>query len=261
MRMLTAIDSAWLDIRPPDLGRLRDGIAEDFVADLRRGLAAAFGDAPCFVLKDPRVCRLVPLYRWLLGEMGADVRVVLALRDPAAVAASLHRRNQLSAGYAGLLWASHMLAAERDTRDLPRIAVDYDDLVANPRAAARRVAGLLAGAVPPVDADRIASPVRDDLRHHRAGGPCPFGPALGPLVRDLHAALATGAPPARFAGIAADLAEIAARTADAVIVEFRFQTLTSPHDTVVARNPAAARRDLAAALDRLHRAGAGNASL
>jgi hypothetical protein len=209
------------------------------------------------VLKDPRVCRRVPLYRWLLGEMGADVRVVLALRDPAAVAASLHRRNQLSAGYAGLLWASHMLAAERDTRDLPRIAVDYDDLVANPRAAARRVAGLLAGAVPPVDADRI---------HRRCATTCATTTGRPPAVRPPPRPPAAGPPrgagyrrPAgavrrhrsRLGGIAADGGRHR---------RIRFQTLTR---ATTPSSPASGGRapHLAAALDRLHRAGAGNASI
>jgi len=52
-------------------------------------LAAAFGAAPLLVLKDPRVCRLLPFWRRLLARIGVEPCALIALRDPWEVARSL----------------------------------------------------------------------------------------------------------------------------------------------------------------------------
>ena len=57
--------------------------------------ASEFGDSALFVLKDPRICRMVPFWRSVLEEIGAMTRFVLPLRNPLEVAASLKRRDGL----------------------------------------------------------------------------------------------------------------------------------------------------------------------
>ncbi|BBK36055.1 hypothetical protein STAQ_11330 [Allostella sp. ATCC 35155] len=256
-RLLRAAGSAWLDVAPPDLETVPPETIEPLLAELRQGLGRSFGDAPCFVLKDPRLCRMVPLYRSLLGELGAEVRVVLALRDPVAVAASLHTRNRFSFHYGGLLWAGHMLAAERESRDLPRIVVRYDDLIADWRWPARRIARLLAPFVPPAVPDSMPSPVRAELRHHAPASGDAFDPALGALLRTIHDAIAESAPPDTMDALAAGLAERSAAIAELAAVEFRAQLLIPPHTNVPPSDPLQVRSDMAAGFDRLYRRDAG----
>jgi hypothetical protein len=81
------------------------------------------------VIKDPRICRLVPFWRAILREFGANVRVVIPVRNPMEVAASLARRNNFSMAQGLLIWLRHVLDAERETRDLPRGVIRFGDLL------------------------------------------------------------------------------------------------------------------------------------
>ena len=170
-RLLAEAGSAW-----DDWGRLDT----DALADARDDLAAAFraefgepeGDAPgLLVLKDPRICRFLPLWQGVLADVGALPRAVLPLRHPQEVAASLARRDGMAAEDALLLWLRHVLEAEAGTRDMPRAFLRYDDLLADWRAAAARIAATLGLAWPlPVEeaAPAVEAFLSRDLRHHAA---------------------------------------------------------------------------------------------
>ncbi len=130
--------------------------------EARALLAGEFGDAPFFILKDPRLCRLFPFWEKVLASEGIDMRVVLCLRDPREVAASLAARFDNPALHPAaipahsrshLLWLRHVLEAERSTRHLPRIAVDYADLVSNWRTALQELPSLCPGLTLPSHAD------------------------------------------------------------------------------------------------------------
>lgn len=98
------------------------------VENARAALRASFGNAPLFVMKDPRICRLVPLWLEVLEAEAIDPAIVLCVRHPAEVAASLASRDGMEAGYAHLLWLRHMLEAEAETRGRKRIISHFDQL-------------------------------------------------------------------------------------------------------------------------------------
>lgn len=261
--MLFAADSAWLDTRPLDLAGMGQDRLQDFSRQIEAALDASFGTAACFALKDPRICRFVPFYRDLFARKGIDLKVVLAVRAPIGAAASLFARNQISHDYTGILWAHHLLEAERHTRDLPRIVVAYEALMSDWQAVARRLGGFLAIEGRAVDTEPVASPVDPDLHHHRATGYDAFDPPLGALLGALHATLESlsresplqdGADASRLDGLARQLAAITERQADLLTIEFCFQRLTSPYDTVGAPDPLRERQTLATSLERLRRA-------
>jgi hypothetical protein len=139
--LLAAAGSSWDDWTRLPLEWLDTAIAGRFRARLLALLEANFAGSRLFVIKDPRMCRLVPLWRTLLREFGATVRVVIPLRNPVEVAASLASRDGLSTGWSLLIWLRHVLDAERETRDLPRAVVGFGDLLHDHRgvlAAMRR---------------------------------------------------------------------------------------------------------------------------
>ena len=88
-----------------------------------------FGDIQLFVVKDPRVSLLVPLWLEVLERFDAKPRFVLALRSPLEVAASLGRAHGLSASRSHLLWLRYVLEGERWSRGFPRAIVIYDRLL------------------------------------------------------------------------------------------------------------------------------------
>jgi len=95
----------------------------------RLALRASFGDAPLFLLKDPRICRFVPFWIDVLKYEGVEPQFLLVLRDPTSVAASLAERDGMEHGYAYLLWLRHMLEAESATRGRDRVICTFDQLL------------------------------------------------------------------------------------------------------------------------------------
>jgi hypothetical protein len=166
-RLLAHLARTWRDTRPVPLDTMPEAERAVWRAEAAAVLAAEFpGDAP-FVLKEPRLARLLPFWLPVLAEAGVQPRVALALRNPLEVAASLAARNGMAQAQALLLWAGHMLAAERQTRHLTRRIMAFDALLGDWRAALSGpfMATLLpAGATP--DATAIDDFLSGSLRHH-----------------------------------------------------------------------------------------------
>jgi len=86
------------------------------------------------VLKDPRLCVLLPaVLPWLESGL-ISCAALLPIRHPAEVAASLHMAQQLPRGHALLLWLGHVFGAERHSRALHRLIVNHQLLLSDPRA-------------------------------------------------------------------------------------------------------------------------------
>jgi hypothetical protein len=94
-------------------------------------VADEYGDSPLLVLKDPRLCRLVPLWLRVLEAGKIEARFVLPVRNPLECAASLSASYGTPTSVGLLLWLDYFLAAERDTRALPRCFVTYDALLSD----------------------------------------------------------------------------------------------------------------------------------
>lgn len=90
-----------------------------------------FGNAEVFVMKDPRACRLVPLWLPVLEKNDIEPCAIISVRNPIEVAASLAKRQGLSFEKSYAVWLRHFLDAERDTRSLKRCFVSYDGLLEN----------------------------------------------------------------------------------------------------------------------------------
>jgi len=131
-RLLFDASTRWDDWRQVDLSRLEPERLASYKDELRALILEEYREAPIFVLKDPRLCRLAGLYLDVLQSLGVAAKVVLPVRDPAAVAGSLERRDGMARGFAELLWLRHVLDAERLSRGLPRAIFTYEDLLGDP---------------------------------------------------------------------------------------------------------------------------------
>ncbi len=89
------------------------------------------------VIKDPRLCRLLPLWRPIVQEASARVASMIIIRSPAQVARSLYRRNEIDLHHGMLLWLRYLLDAELDTRGSNRSFTSYTSLVGGPAEAVR----------------------------------------------------------------------------------------------------------------------------
>lgn len=167
--LLAALNSGWDDERPLPDGWWDSQKVLPFRSELLAILRRDFSASPLWLLKDPRLCRLLPLWRALLGELGIAPCFVICLRHPGEVAMSLERRDGIPAERACLLWLEHLVESERDTRDLPRIAVTYEQLLSDWHSVLQRIATHLDLhlSLDNATADRIAAFLEPELRHHR----------------------------------------------------------------------------------------------
>jgi predicted O-methyltransferase YrrM len=116
------------------------------------------------LVKDPRQCRLQPLWNALIQKHQLDVSALLVARHPLAVARSLKRRDQLPLNRALLLWLTHTLEAERHSRHFERRVVVYELLLQNPQATLQACQDLAGLQVQHTGVD-IQQWIRPDLNH------------------------------------------------------------------------------------------------
>lgn len=157
----TEFPAAWL--ASPD----GQGYVQRLVEILRREMSGA----SLMVVKDPRACRLVPLWRQALATVDREPAMLLVIRHPLEVAASLERRDAMPVSQALLLWLEHVLAAEASSRGDRRLIITYDQILTDWRSVVTRVEGTLGLVLPnrgpDVDA-AVAAFLDPVLRHERA---------------------------------------------------------------------------------------------
>jgi hypothetical protein len=119
------------------------------------------------VVKDPRLCRLLPLWRRICADNAVPLHCILTARNPLDVADSLHRRDAMQSADALLLWLRYVLEAERNSRGLPRGFMTYDQLMQEGAAAIRRAAAVADVVLAPDPAadDAVAAFLQSDRRH------------------------------------------------------------------------------------------------
>jgi hypothetical protein len=157
---------------------------------LAREMAAA---GPVWGFKDPRTLRFLPLWDDILAEQDLEPVPVLALRAPAAVAASLALRNRLPRARADALWAFNTIEALNGAAGRLAAVVDYDAWFTRPEETAHRLQALLGLPGPPHAACHLIDPA---LRHGPRGEP-PAPSAFEALHRALIARAPLPPDPAR----------------------------------------------------------------
>lgn len=167
--VLKSAGSSWHDISEFPSAWFGSEAARSFKQQLVAALRDEYADAPLFIIKDPRACRLVPLWLSVLDEHDTPPLFVISFRNPLEVAASLQERNDFPEAKSLLLWLEHFLAAERDTRGYKRAFVAYEHLLSDWRGTIEAISRELdidwLGRSPAIDAE-IDNFLRESMRHH-----------------------------------------------------------------------------------------------
>jgi hypothetical protein len=169
--ILQSCGTRWDDWRAIEQGWFGSETARRFRARAVDILAAEYGAFSLGLLKDPRICRLLPFWLDAVQALGAEPAIVLPLRHPLEVCRSLTHRDNLGMGQARLMWLGHVLDAELHSRGRPRVFTTYEGLLEDWRSVADSIASRLALAWPRscdearVDIETFLSP---RLRHQRA---------------------------------------------------------------------------------------------
>ena len=160
--------------------------AAAFTSRIAETITAEYGDAALPIIKDPRLCRLAPLYIAALYDLGLAPHAIIPLRHPGEAARSLTARDHTPAETAELLQLRELLGAERHTSRLPRAWSRYDHLLTDWRGTTEHIAATLnlAWPIPPDDAAAaITAFLAPSLRHHT-----PETATAGPITQRLYAA-------------------------------------------------------------------------
>jgi hypothetical protein len=127
--MLASKGSSWDDWRQRDPRWIYSKEAERHRQKLKTILIDEFGDEPLIFVKDPRICRFVPLMSSILAELNIHAVAFLPVRNPLDVAYSLKRRDGFALSKSILLWLRHVLDAEFHSRHMPRCFLPFEKLL------------------------------------------------------------------------------------------------------------------------------------
>jgi hypothetical protein len=148
-----------------------------------RAYLSTMPSAPIVVIKEPKMTALSDLWFEAARLEGFDVAAVVAVRHPQQVIESLGKREdgqryvRNSPELASAWWLKFSLLAERDTRGVPRVFVDYAKLLEDWRLEVKRISAALGIALETRGDGAVDGFLTTDLRHHRYDGPVtePFG--------------------------------------------------------------------------------------
>jgi hypothetical protein len=252
---LAHIGSSWDDLRPWSLPEAAPQESERLAQQLRQLVLDEYGDAPLFVVKDPRLSRLLPIWRRVLTDLDVDVRVVISLREPLEVARSLQARDGTDIRRSLLLWLRDMLSAEKHSRGVPRCVVAYDALLDDWVSVYATLSARTGVQFPRLTAEaagHIAAFLRRDQRHHTVGSEADEQQLVPLIIRQaadlFRAAARDGEPDVSALQEIEDILDVAVELYGGLLTE-------SAHQTDLWRREAeSARGDLDAARGELTRA-------
>jgi hypothetical protein len=146
------------------------------IAEIRAFLST-LPAAPLVVIKDPRITLLSGVWFEAARLAGFDIAVVIPVRHPQEVIASSAATFLASPELTSALWLKFNLLAERDSRGLPRVFVEYANFLDDWRREIMRISAALAIDLNTRDEGAIEEFLTPDLHRQRHCGPVtePFG--------------------------------------------------------------------------------------
>jgi len=129
-----------------------------------------FNGSDIFAIKDPRLCRLLPLWIEIFSELMLIPHVVIIVRNPLEVAYSLKKKNGFLIEKSMSLWMTHMLDAEYYSREFPRTFQTFDRLISDPEGSIHQISKRLTIQFPQAyedvksDVEKFLEPA---LKHHQ----------------------------------------------------------------------------------------------
>jgi glycosyltransferase involved in cell wall biosynthesis len=165
--LLASAGATWWRVADFALEAIPSGVRDEQLARFSE-IVRELDTRPPWVIKEPRLCLLLPL---LLPALDSPVCVHVA-REPLEIAASLAARNDFPEPAGIALWELYSACAYTASAGLPRVLVRYADLVAAPVATTNALLAQLAslgvdGLHQPADADVSAFVSSALHRQHR----------------------------------------------------------------------------------------------
>jgi hypothetical protein len=206
----------WLDT--PQATALRNQLSKCLDED--------FSQRDRICVKDPRLCRVLPLWRRVAADTGLDLYCVSIVRPAEEVIASLRQRDGIGYAHGRALWLRYNLDWEAHSRGLPLVRTSYEQVLRDSTATLNEIRSML-------DID-LANPDAEfadaRLKHHRAASN-----SSGFCDSLYHTLSQRGETPARLfeeeiSPLAQEAADLERRLAEAAAGELTGDSLTSARE-------------------------------
>lgn len=170
-KLLKDLHSSWDDVRGlPDKWWTSDIVAP-YEEKILKILQRDFSNSAFWGIKDPRICRLLLLWKPLIESFDSTPYFIIIIRNPIEVAASLAKREGFSREKSLLLWLTHLLESEKQTRGHFRTFVTYAELLSDWKRVMSRVQNIFKFKWPVSLEDagpEIKAFLDEAMRHNRA---------------------------------------------------------------------------------------------
>jgi hypothetical protein len=117
---------------------------ETYIEQIRAFIERCHAQSPLVVIKEPRIAAAADFWFEASRRASTIAKVVIPIRHPDQVAASLAARDGLSAELSNVLWLKYNFLAERSSRDLQRVFVEYVSFLSDWRKEIGRISERLA---------------------------------------------------------------------------------------------------------------------
>ena len=131
--LLESLGRSWDDVRPLPENWLESEAAKTAEKNLINVIHRDFAGSEqnLWGIKEPRACRLIPLWKRVFEKIHVEPHFIIIYRSPLEVSMSLKERDGLVDGKSIFLWIQHNLQAERETRGFKRCFISYNHLLDN----------------------------------------------------------------------------------------------------------------------------------
>ncbi|MCF6226116.1 MAG: glycosyltransferase [Xanthomonadales bacterium] len=159
-RILTRAQSHWKDINPlPNTDSISQAVVE-YQSEIDRLIQSALGRSNQIVIKDPRICRLLPFMLPIINKRFDNLAVITIIRQAEPVFNSLNMRSKdptttdgsiIDRNHAYALWLRYNLDAEINSQGLNRLKINHKDWCNQPTIISETIQKYLASIFSSVD--------------------------------------------------------------------------------------------------------------
>ena len=142
---------------------------EAYIEQIRAFIERSHAES-LLVIKEPRITGLAGFWFEAAQRASMSAKVVIPIRHPDQVTASLAARDGISAELSKVLWLKYNFLAERSSRELPRVFVEYRNLLSDWRKEIGRIAEHLAIDLSDADEAAIGHFLDPNLQRQRSCG-------------------------------------------------------------------------------------------
>ena len=168
-RIFGSLRSSWDSLYALQENWWKRSEIDEYRKEISEVIKTNFEDAGTISIKDPRLCRLLPLWSEIFEELGIKPYFIIPLRNPFEIANSLKIRDGFTLEKSLLLWMTYMLDAEFYTRKYPRVFITYNGLLNDTANTINSVSRILNIKFPKSYEDcreEIAQFLDSGLKHH-----------------------------------------------------------------------------------------------